>query len=198
MLVSALLLVAIGTPAKQPYHFDASFIECCSCRDVCVTEITGRDAGCHGFGAIKFRTGSYAGKDISGTAAAFAFDSGKWVRIYIDAPDKQRAAVTNLMKAALADWGKLEGIRNGSVRLTRNGDAHSLIVDKGHTMMLVMKPVLGGDGKSAVTHTNLASPLHSSLMQGVTSSAQFSDFHPFKLAATNGFFNEHCVMKGGL
>ena len=198
MLLPVLALVVAGGSAKLPYTFEASFIECCSCKEVCVTEITGRDAGCHGFGAIRFRKGAYGGRDISGTATAFAFDSGKWVRIYVDAPVYKRAAVTAFMKAALADWGKLEAVHTATVRLSNAGGTYSLFVDKGHTAGLEMRPVLGGDGKTAVTHRNLTSPLHSSLMQGRTGSASFSDTHAFKLSETNGFFNDRCVMKGRL
>jgi hypothetical protein len=189
-------LVAAIVIAKQPYRFVASFIECCSCKDVCVTEITGRDVGCHGIGAIKFNSGSYGGKDLSGTAAAFAWDSGKWVRLYIEAPDGKRQGVTSLMKAILADWGKLEEVRTGSVRITHSNGRYMLRVDKGHTAAIEMKPVMGADGKTPVTHTNLASPMHSVLMQAATIGGTFADAHPFSLTDTNGFFNMHTVIKG--
>jgi hypothetical protein len=195
MILSALLAVT-AMPPKLPYTFEASFVESCSCKEVCVTEITGRDAGCHGLGAIRFRKGSYGGKDISGAASAFAFDSGKWVRIYIDAPKDKRAAVTSFMKAVLADWGKLEEVHTATVRISNTGGVYRLFVDKGHTAGLEMRAVLGGDGHSPVSHGNLGSPLHSTLMQGRTGSAHFSDTHSFKLTNSNGFFNEKCVMKG--
>jgi hypothetical protein len=197
MLLTALIVVAT-LPAKLPYRFEASFIESCSCRDICVTEITGRDAGCHGVGAIRFKNGSYGGRDLSGTAGAFAFDSGKWVSIYVDAPAAKRAGVTAFMKAALADWGKLEEVRFASVRLNGGGSVHSLLVDKGQTAAIEMRSVLGGDGKTAVAHTNLTSPLHSSLMQGATTSAHVGGAHAFKLTGSNGFFNDRCVMNGSL
>jgi hypothetical protein len=191
-----LSVVAAIAIAKQPYHFVAQFIECCSCKDVCVTEITGRDVGCHGFGALKFESGRYAGKDLGGTSAAFAWDSAKWVRIYVDAPSAKRDAVTSFMKSLLADWGKLEDVHQSSISFTKTAGGFSLSVDKGHIATLKMKPVFGGDGKTPVTHTNLSSPMHSTLMQGATSSAIFADAHPFSLTDTNGFFNMRCVMNG--
>jgi hypothetical protein len=120
------------------------------------------------------------------------------VRIYIDASAAKRQAVTNFMKAALADWGKLEAVKAASVRMTKTGARHSLFVDKGLTALLEMKPVVGGDNVTPVAHNNLASPLHSLLFQGATTSASFSDSHPFKLAGSNGFFNDRCVMRGRL
>jgi hypothetical protein len=183
-------------PAKHSYHFTAKFIEGCSCKDVCVTEITGRDAGCHGLGALQFSKGSYDGKDISGTSASFAWDSGKWVDLVIDAPAGKRDAVTNLMKAFLADWGKLEPVRSGSVRIWTASSSFNLAVNKGKSMSLAVKPVFGGDGKTAVVHANLTSPMHSTLMQGLATSAQFGSGHPFTLKGTNAFYNMHCVMKG--
>jgi hypothetical protein len=38
--------------------------------------------------------------------------------------------------------------------------------------------------------------MHSTLMQGATTSATLADAHPFNLVETNGFFNMHSVMKG--
>jgi hypothetical protein len=192
------IVAATAILAKQPFHFVATFIECCSCKDVCVTEITGRDAGCRGLGAIHFESGSYGGKNLAGTAAAFAWDSGKWVRIYVDAPAGKSAGVTSFMKAMLADWGKLEPVHTGSVRISHSGGRYALLVDKGHTGSIEMKPVLGGDGKTPVSHTNLSSPVHSTLMQGATLGASFSGEHPFELKDSNGFFNMHCVMEGKL
>src|SRR5690349_16329065 len=99
MLSVLCALSLAASPAKVSYSFSGQFIECCSCKEVCVTEITGKDAGCHGFGALQFSSGSYGGKSLAGAAVAFAWDSGKWVRIYVDAPPNKQAAVSGFMKA---------------------------------------------------------------------------------------------------
>lgn len=193
------LAIFVLTSARQEYRIDTQFVESCSCKDVCVTEITGRDAGCHGLGAMHFTHGKYGGKDFSGASAAFAWDSGKWVRIFVDASGSKRAAVTEFMKAALADWGKLEPIQTASIKIFKSGKDYRLEIGGGKLGKSVISPVFGGDGKTAVTHTNLTSPLHSTLMQGATASAALLDVgHSFTLSGTNGFYNMHSVMKGRL
>jgi len=196
MLVTALLL-SLSAP-RTPYHFSASFIECCSCKDVCVSEITGRDVGCHGFGAIRFKSGSFGGKSLAGTACAFAWDSGKWVRIYFDGPPSRRETAALFMRAVLKDWGTLESVHRAGVEISRASGGYVLKVDGGATAELKMKPIFGADRKTPVCHTNLSSPLHSSLNQGETQTATFSDMHPFNLEKTNGFFYMNCKMSGRL
>lgn len=195
-MIVAFTLVAVLVAPKHSYQYVASFIEGCSCKDICVTEITGRDAGCHGVGGIQFKSGKFDGKDISGTAAAFAWDSGKWVDLTVDASDSKLEAVTSLMKSFLADWGKLETVRRGQVLLASSEQVTSLVVNKGHSSTLVVKPVYGAKGKYPVVHSNLASPIHSTLMQGVTTSCEYLDVHQFTLKNTNGFYNSHFAMKG--
>lgn len=194
--VSCLLALMPG-PAKYSYTFDAQFVEGCSCKDICVTEITGRDAGCHGIGAMRFRRGTYNGKDFSGSTVAWAWDSGKWVRLYVDAPSSKRAAATDFMKAILADWGKLEGVSASSVKISRAGKGYTAVIDGGKEGAITIVPVFGRDGATAVTHTNLTSPLHSILNQGETKSASFRNpAHAFKLDKTNGFYNPSTRMAG--
>ncbi len=192
-----ILTIALAM-AVQPFNFQAQFIESCSCKGVCVTEITGRDAGCHGVGAFVFQKGFYGGQDISGSAAAFAWDSGKWVRLYVDAPPARREHVTALIKAFVKDWGTLEGVQAASIFVGKAAGRFTLSIGRGRIASIDMKPVFGAGGKEPVTHANLASPLHSTLMQGETVSATFADEHPFTLKGSNGFFNYHDVMKGRL
>lgn len=195
ILAIASLFVATG---KTSYRFEGSFIECCSCKGVCTTEITGQDAGCHGFGAIHFDRGSFGGRSIAGGSAAFAFDSGKWVRLYIDGPKANRTAIQQMMTLILKDWGKLDAVQPASVRISHLNGHYRLIVDNGKIARLDVKPVMGGDGRSPVTHRNLTSPMHSILMQGSTVHASFSEGRPFTLRDTNGFFNLRCTMHGWL
>lgn len=195
MALTLALLTVIA--AKAPYSFDATFVEGCSCKDVCVTEITGKDAGCHGIGLMEFRKGTYAGKDFSGAKVGWAWDSGKWVQIYIDAPAAKRAAAEAFMKAALADWGALELIKPAKITIKKEKAGFYGLIDDGAIAKIRVQPVFGGDGKTAVTHTNLTSPFHSTLMQGETLSAAFPP-HGFELVKTNGFFNASDKMKGKL
>jgi hypothetical protein len=196
-MLTSVALLALITPTKHPYSFNALFLEGCSCKDICVTEITGRDAGCHGIAAMQFRTGSYAGRDFSGARAAWAWDSGKWVRIYIDAPESKRAALSEFLKAMLADWGKLEGINPTTIKIVKQGKGFAATIAGNKEAAIQVSPVFGADGKTAVVHTNLTSPLHSTLMQGETSLASYLNAaHPFKLQKTNAFYHPASHMKG--
>jgi hypothetical protein len=180
--------------SKQPYSFHASFVEGCSCKDICVTEITGRDAGCHGVAAMRFEQGAYAGRSFAGTSAAWAWDSGKWVRLYLDAPSGKRQVLATFMKAMLADWGKLESVSSSNISLTASANFCSA---KSQDLSIRVTPIFGGDGKTAVVHTNLTSPFHTMLMQGETAHAEYLHAdHDFVLDKTNGFYNPNCVMRG--
>jgi len=198
---AALALTLLASAHIHPAHtysYKGVFLEGCSCQDVCVTEITGKDAGCHGFGAIEFKKGSFDGADFSGTRVAFAWDSAKWVRIYVDAPDTKRKAATQFMTTMLKDWGALEGVTAAKISLAKSHDEWKFSVNDGAVATMEMKPVFGGDGKTPVEHSNLASPFHRSLSQAVTVNASFADAHPFVLQGTNAFFNAACEMKGTL
>jgi hypothetical protein len=195
--LASMLLVAMQAPTHHhAYSFDGVFLEGCSCKDVCVTEITGKDAGCHGMGAIDFKKGKFDGADFSGTRVAFAWDSAKWVRIYVDAPDEKRKALTDFMTTMLADWGSLEGVTPAKITVSKASGHLGFSVNDGTVLSMDLKPVLGADGINGVEHTNLASPFHRSLTQAVTTNAALSDAHPFVLQDTNAFYNLHCVMKG--
>jgi hypothetical protein len=193
MLHMLCAIAVVVCAAKLPYTFRASFVEGCSCKDICVTEITGRDAGCHGVGAMHFERGNYGGKSFSGTSAAWAWDSGKWVRLYVEGPSAQRQVLTAFMKAMLADWGKLESVSAARIDVKKQPNGFSATLP---ALRIIVRPVLGGDGKSAVVHTNLTSPFHSTLMQGETVHAAFTAEHPFTLDKTNGFYNPRYGMSG--
>ena len=195
-MIASLVLIASLPTKKLPYHYIAEFVESCSCKDICVTEITGKDAGCHGIGAIRFKSGSYGKADLGGTSAAFVWDSGKWITLTVDATESKRAGVRDLMRTFLADWGKLEPTRLGKVQISRSGKDFSLLVDGGKTAVMKMRPIFGGDQMSPVTHSNLSSPIHKVLMQGETISASVGSDHPFNLTSTNGFYNMSVRMSG--
>lgn len=189
--------LVVSATAKAPFAFDAAFVEGCSCKEVCVTEITGKDAGCHGLGGISFKNATYGGRDFSGTRTAFVWDSGKWVRIYIDAPSAaKREAVTAYMKAVLTDWAPEVTIENAKVAVTSSGGQGTVTINGGQVGKITVKPVMGGDGKTPVVHDNLSSPMHTTLFQGQTTSATFAGPNGFSLDATNGFLNLRYRMKG--
>lgn len=185
-------ILSIGTPAKLPYSYDAVFIEGCSCQDVCVTEVTGTDAKCHGLAAMDFHRASYAGKDFSGSRAAWAWGPG-WVHLYVDAKSPRRDGLVKFLKAALSDWGTMENVTLAKVAV----DKYSASVADGKMASITIAPVLGGDGKTPVEHTNLGSLFHDRLNQGKIKTAWYKEpGHEADWNGTNAFFNAHCRMSG--
>ena len=64
-------------------------------------------------------------------------------------------------------------------------------------MQFTTKPVLGGDQKSPVRHTNTMSPLNRTFLQGKTVSGKFQDGNcSFTLAGTNSYFNNRMNSSG--
>ena len=115
-----------------------------------------------------------------------------------DQPDK-RAALTEFLRAALADWGKMASVTPATVTISEGRDEYVALVGGGDIARLRVSPVLGADGKTGVRLSNLRSVFHDSLMQGVVASASYKGAGtPFSLSGTNGFYNGHCEMKGEL
>lgn len=195
LFMAALALLA-GAPEKKPYSFDALFVEGCSCSGVCVTEITGVDAGCHGLAAMEFHRGSYGGADFSGSRAAWAFTPEKTVVIYIDAPEPKRAALSAFLKAALADWGKLEAVKTTPIHVTHPKDSYRVTIGTGSIGKIQVSSDTSG---GSVKLSNLKSLFHSELIHGQTRAASFADQgHRFELKQSNGYYYPHCVMHGKL
>ncbi|MBS1718249.1 MAG: hypothetical protein JSS72_11015 [Armatimonadetes bacterium] len=186
-----LLLWSAGT---VNYEFDALFTEGCSCGNVCAAEITGLDTKCHGISGMQFISGKVGGTDISGAKAAWVFFPGS-VELFIDAPKAQQAGVEFLIRHLISDWGKMESVENLPISIT----SESVMIDSGKVARMAIKPVTGKTG-SFVSHGNLASPLHDTIYQGVTKSAEFNDRgvmgRSFQMKETNAYFYPHCKMKG--
>lgn len=197
MIATIAFLALVMPAAKHSYSYEGVFMEGCSCHDVCISEITGKDAGCHGLGAIDFKKGSFDGSDFSGAKVVFVWDSGKWVRLYIDAPAPKKKAVTDFMMTMVGDWGAYEGATDAKILINSNSKEMSFSVNDGKIAKMSLKPVLGGDGKTGVAYDNLKSPMHSKLWQGETISAGFSSGREaIALLGTNGYYNVDCKMHG--
>ena len=180
---------------KRSYSFDALFVEGCSCKSVCVAEITGADTGCHGLGAIQFYKGRYGDVNISDTRAAWAFTPEKTVVLYVDAPEKKRTAVSAFMTAALADWGKLEVVKMAAIKITGTSGSYAAIIGNGSTGKLEVKA--DTKGTTGVKLTNLKSLFHNELFHDQTVHGAYADAkHHFDLKQTNAYYYPHCVMRG--
>jgi hypothetical protein len=169
----------------------------------CLCDLTGdAPASCEGVGAVYVAHGDFAGSDLSGVRFAYALLMGDWYRIYIDAPDPvHRAAAEKFVRALCADWGKLESIRDSKIDIAGKDGGYAVKVDDGKTMEFVIAPVIGGDGKTPLVHTNTHSLITSTFLQG--KSARPTEYHDgprsFEIAAgRNGYFNDKMETSGSL
>jgi hypothetical protein len=199
-LALAVPLVAAG---KQPYHLVGVYIDTCSCRVPCLCDLTGATPdSCQGVGAVAITRGDFSGSDLSGVRFAYALLMGDWVRLYIDAPDPaRRAAAEAFLRALCADWGKLESVRDARIEISPGGGGYAVKVDGGKTIGFVIAPVLGGDGKTPLVHTNTHSLITSTFLQG--KSAEATSFHDgtrsFEIeAGRNAYFNDKVDSAGSL
>ena len=180
-VISIVLSVGIALAArgadKQPFKITGLYTETCACSAPCKCELTGDvPSSCQGVGAFKITSGTYGGQDISVVSMAYAGKPGKWIRLYIDAPDKaHRDAAEKFGRAAYARWGVMEAVKDAKVEIAGDYGAYTVTVDGGATMKYVTVPVLGADGKTAVTHGNTFDPLTSAFLQG--KSAVQSTYH---------------------
>ena len=70
-------------------------------------------------------------------------------------------------------------------------------IDGGKIMDLKSQSVMGGDGKTPLTYSNIHDPIHPTVMQGKVVSCTYSDGdHKFELKDSNAYFNHHIVSKG--
>ena len=123
---------------------------------------------------------------------------GSWVRIYVDAEnDKQKDAATEFPKYIYSAFGKIESASIAKIEFTGENGNYTVKVDGGKILQLATEPVLGGDNKTPVTHTNTKSKLNSVFMQGKTVSGGFSDGErKFELKGGNSYFNDRMKSKG--
>ena len=183
---------------KSAFKVSGMYFEGCSCAGPCPCELTGVTMGCQGVGLFTFNAGStFNGQSLAGVKTAYAVAPGSWVTVYVDAPAAKRAAAAAFMKAALAGFGPIESVTNTSISITGSNGAYSGTVGKVMTIKTVA--VLGLDGKTPLTYSNIKDPVHPVIMQGKTVSCTYKDGkHKFDLKDTNAYFNTHITSSGKL
>jgi hypothetical protein len=199
--------LAVAAPAlaagTQPYHLSGVYTDTCSCGAPCLCELTG-DApdSCKGVGAVEIVHGDFAGSDLSGVRFAYATFMGDWVCLFIDAPDPaHRATAEKFLRAFCAGWGKLESLRDAKIEITGKDGGYAVKVDDGKTMQYAIAPMIGGDGRTPLVHTNTHSLITSTFLQG--KSAETTVYHDgarsFEIdAGRNGYFNDKVDSSGSL
>lgn len=165
-------------PAKAAADFNVEgvFVEACSCRPPCPCELTGVNMPCNGVGAYQIERGKYAGEDLSGAKIAYAVGLGEWVNLYIDAKDdKQRVAAEKFARAVYAAFGPIKEVKAGKIDFAGKDGAYTVTVDGGKIMKCQTEPVLGGDNKTPIGHTNIKNPVNSTVYQGTCVVCTYSD-----------------------
>ncbi len=194
------LLSITNVNAGEKYSVKGTFVEGCDCFTVCPCELTGFEMGCQTVGAMSLSEGNYLDTDMSGVKIAFATTPGKWVRIYIDAKnDKQKYAVTQFMKGIYGAFGKLEAVTSAKIDISGKDGRYTVKVHNGRILHLTTEPVLGGDNKTPIKHSNTRNKLNSVFMQGKIISASYSDNgRKFELSGTNSYFNPQMNSEGSI
>ncbi len=192
------LLSITHVNAGNKYSVKGTFVEGCDCSISCPCELTGIEMGCQTVGAMSLSDGNYLDTDMSGVKIAFATTPGKWVRIYIDAKnDKQKHAVPQFMKGVYGAFGKIEAVTYAKIDISDKDGRYSVKVNDGRIMQLTTEPILGGDNKTPIMHSNTSNKLNSVFMQGKTISASYSDNgRRFELNGTNSYFNPQMNSEG--
>jgi hypothetical protein len=206
-VISFVLLLSLAAAAraadKVPYKVAGVYTETCACSVPCKCELTGEvPSSCIGVGAFKLTAGNFAGADLSGVSIAYAGKPGEWIRIYIDAPDQaHRATAEKLARAAFAAWGTFEAVKDAKVAIAGMDGAYTVTVDDGKIMKYSAAPVLGGDGKTALSIGNVFNPLTSVFLQG--KSTELTVYHDDNRSielpeGRNAYFNDKMQTNGEL
>jgi hypothetical protein len=200
-MLSIFLFVFTSLEARaqeKPFDLHGIYLEGCSCKVVCSCDlIGGMVKGCQVMGAMIISSGSYADFKLSDVKIAFTVGD-KWVRIYVQSKDPAQSEVAGEMaRAMFSAYGTIESIRNAEIELSGSNGNYTLKVDGGKVINLKTQPVLGADGKTAVTYTNYPDPLFQTIMQAKTVSGSYDDGeHHFRLEDTNSFFNQDWAVSG--
>jgi hypothetical protein len=202
--IGLLSLVVIARAAnKQPFKLSGLYTETCACSAPCKCELTGDvPPSCVGVGALKLTAEDFGGQDLSGVGIAYAGKPGEWIRIYIDAPDKaHRETAEKLARLAFANWGKMEAVKDAKVAINGTGGAYTVTVDGGNVMKYYTAPILGGDGKTAVSYSNTFDPWTHLFLQAKSTDAVFyhDDNRSIELdKGRNAYFNDTMRTSGEL
>ncbi len=203
IIMVGLISVALAgnVAAKSPFKVTGMFAESCACSVPCQCELTGEvPSSCQGVGAYQFTSGSYAGQSLDGVRFAYAVKPGEWVRVYIDAPDQaRREAAEKFARAYYAAWGTMEAVKDAKVVFTGRAGKYTVTVDAGKIMTYAVEAVLGGDGRTPLTHGNTHSGIAHVFMQAKASQPVI--YHDgeraFELpAGRNGYFNDQFDSSG--
>jgi hypothetical protein len=200
ILTTALAGASALAAGKQPFKVKGEFIDSCACGIPCSCPMGTIERGCEGVGAMVIHSGKYGSTDLGGAKIAYAVSPGKWVRGYVDARNPEQAkAAQAFARSALAAFGKVEFVKPARVDVAgKNGD-YKLAVNGGKTMKVTTKPVLGGDKRSPIVHTNLDDPLNDKFYQAKTISGSYSDQgRSFKLKGSNAYFNNQLNKSGSI
>ncbi|MCF6156301.1 MAG: DUF1326 domain-containing protein [Candidatus Brocadia sp.] len=185
-----------GVHAGEKYSVKGVFVEGCNCNIPCACELFGLETGCHTVAVLSLSDSSYDGVDLSGAKIAYATKPGDWVIIYIDAKDdQQKQAAIRFTKGIFGNYGKVEKADSAKIEFSGKDGNYTVKVDDGKIMQLTTEPVLGGDNKTPVMHTNTKSKLTPVFMQGRVISGSFNDGErKFELKGSNSYFNAnmHC------
>jgi hypothetical protein len=195
LLAGALTAPMPGVAAR--FEFKGMFVEGCSCAKPCVYEFTGANPGCKAAGVFSFDSGTYAGKSLAGTRAAFALGAEGWYRLYVDGPDaKRRETVTQFMRAALKDFGKPEAVRH--LPITVKGFSGTYTVQISGGSVLSLKTSRGEEPPT--TYSKLYNKtLHPTIVGTRTLECTFKDGkRSMEFSGSNGFYNSKLRVSGKL
>ena len=191
----------VAEAQAKEFDIEGYYAEACSCKPPCPCELTGPIMACKGVGAYQFNTGHYGGLDFSGTRVAYSLYIGEAVVLYIDAPDAhKRAAAERFARAALKGFGPIKAAHTAKVELAGRDGAYTIRVDGGKIMSCTTEPVLGGDHKTAVTHTNTFDALNPVMYQAICTACTYAD-GDMKVElekGRNAYFNAHMKSSGKL
>jgi hypothetical protein len=190
-------------PKAEPKDFsiEGFYSEACSCSAPCPCELTGPKMSCKGVGAYQFDKGKYGSDDFSGCRLAYSLYIGKQVQLYIDAPDATKAAaMEKFARVALAAFGPITGVHQSKVELSGKDGAYTIKVDGGKVMNCTSEPMLGGDKKTPVVHSNTFDALNPVMYQAQCLSCTYVDGE-MKITlekGNNSYFNAHMKASGKL
>jgi hypothetical protein len=192
---------AAQKPEPKDFSIEGYYTEACSCSAPCPCELTGPNMSCKGVGAYQFEKGHYGSDDFSGCRLAYSLYIGKSVQLYIDAPDAaKRAAMEKFARVALAPFGPIQAVHDAKIELSGKDGAYTLKVGGGKIMSCTTEPMLGGDKKTPIVHSNTFDAMNPVMYQAQCLSCTYAD-GDMKITlekGNNSYFNAHMKTSGKL
>ena len=182
----------LGEENSAEYRVVGKAFDGCACHVPCPCAFAGSfKEGCNNIAVIALSSGMYKTADLSGAKVAQAGLAGSWVHIYIDASDPQREAATAFAKAVFAPYGKVEAIKNTKIDVSGNSGGYKLSIDAGKVAEMITEPMLGADGKTPITLTNVAALFGPTVTQAKTVKCVFHDGdRSFRFEDSNCMFKD--------